>query len=124
MDHELIALPILLVPSDRRRRPNTFPVQYLGANVPQAWAACSVFHLLQALLGLHANAPAGRLYVDPCLPSWLPEVTLRGLAVGHALLDLRMWRNGAETEWEVLDRRGDITVEQRAWQPWAVEQHV
>ena len=29
-----------------------FPVQYLGANVPQAWAAGSVFALLQAILGI------------------------------------------------------------------------
>ena len=30
-----------------RRTNGTFPVQYLGANVPQAWAAGSVFHLVQ-----------------------------------------------------------------------------
>ena len=29
MDHELIALPSLLVPSDRRRRPDTFPTIHL-----------------------------------------------------------------------------------------------
>jgi len=29
----------------------TFPVQYIGANVPQAWAAGSVFMLMQAMLG-------------------------------------------------------------------------
>jgi glycogen debranching enzyme len=29
----------------------TFPVQYLGANVPQAWAAGSIFMLMQAMLG-------------------------------------------------------------------------
>ena len=34
------------------RQPGAFPVQYLGANVPQAWAAGTVFHLLQALLRL------------------------------------------------------------------------
>ena len=39
-----------------KREPGTFPVQYLGANVPQAWAAGSVFHLLQAILGLDADA--------------------------------------------------------------------
>ena len=34
------------------RRPGTFPVLYPQANMPQAWAAGSVFHLLQAMLGL------------------------------------------------------------------------
>src|SRR6185369_13884555 len=51
-----------------QRRPGTFPVLYPGANVPQAWAAGSVFHLIQAILGLQADAPHGRLYVDPMLP--------------------------------------------------------
>ena len=60
------------------RRPGAFPVLYPGANVPQAWAAGSVFHLLQAILGLQADAPNGRLYVDPVLPPWLPNVTCGG----------------------------------------------
>ena len=64
------------------RGPATFPVQYLGANVPQAWAAGSVFHLLRAILGLDADAPRNRLYVDPMLPPWLPDLTLRQLQVG------------------------------------------
>jgi glycogen debranching enzyme len=33
-----------------QRDPTSFPVQYLGANVPQAWAAGSPFMLLQAML--------------------------------------------------------------------------
>ena len=31
-----------------------------------------------------ADAPQARLLVDPVLPKWLPDVTLRGLAVGGA----------------------------------------
>src|ERR1700685_4232839 len=49
----------------------SFPVQYLGANVPQAWAAGSCFALLQAMLGVQPDAPNDRLYVDPALPAWL-----------------------------------------------------
>ena len=37
--------------------PTSFPVQYLGANVPQAWAAGSSFAFLQALLRLEPDAP-------------------------------------------------------------------
>ena len=33
---------------------------------------------MQAILGLQADAPNGRLYVDPMLPPWLPNVTLSG----------------------------------------------
>ncbi len=66
-----------------------FPVQYLGANVPQGWAAGSVFSLLQAMLGLTPDAPNGRLYVDPALPEWLPELTLRNLRLGEAVFDIK-----------------------------------
>ncbi len=47
---------------------SNFPVQYLGANVPQAWAAGSVFFLLQSVLGIRPDAPRGMLYVDPAFP--------------------------------------------------------
>ncbi len=106
------------------RQPSTmaaFPVQYLGANVPQAWAAGSVFHLLQALLGLHADAPHGRLQVDPHLPHWLPDLTLRGMRVGQATVSLRFWRDGEQTRWEALDQQGDLTLVEHPWLPWRVE---
>jgi glycogen debranching enzyme len=93
------------------RGPGTFPVQYLGANVPQAWAAGSVFHLLRALLGLDADAAKNRLYINPLLPPWLPDLTVRQLRVGKATLDLRFWREGAVTRYEVLAVKGDVQVE-------------
>ena len=40
-----------------QRNGANFPVQYLGANVPQAWAAGSCFALLQAMLGIQPDAP-------------------------------------------------------------------
>ena len=101
------------------REPGTFPVQYLGANIPQAWAAGCVFHLLQAILGLQANAPAGRLYVAPTLPRWLPEIQLSQLKVGDSVLHLRFWREGSDSRWEVLDRQGSIEVlEMPMKMPW------
>jgi glycogen debranching enzyme len=103
------------------RRPRTFPVQYLGANVPQAWAAGSVFHLIQAILGIRADAPTEQLSVDPQLPKWLPDVTLRGLAVGKARLDLRVWRDDEQTRWDASVREGKLEVRQERWQPWRVD---
>jgi glycogen debranching enzyme len=88
-----------------QRDETNFPVQYLGANVPQAWAAGSVFHLMNAVLGLRPDAPAGKLYVDPHLPDWLPEVCLRDLCVGETSFDLLFRRQGDSTQMEVL--RGD-----------------
>ena len=97
-------------------------MQYRGANVPQAWAAGSVFHLLQAILGLQADAPNHRLNIDPQLPGRLPEVTLRGLALGKATLDLRCWREGDRTRWDVSVRKGDVTVQEKSLEPWRVEE--
>jgi glycogen debranching enzyme len=88
------------------RTATTFPVQYLGANIPQAWAAGSVFLLLRVLLGLRADAPNGRLYVDPTLPDWLPDLEVTNLEVGGARLALRAWRVGAATRWEVARQEG------------------
>ncbi len=88
-----------------QRDGTSFPVQFLGANVPQAWAAGSVFALLQAMLGILPDAPRGILYVDPHLPDWLPDVTLIDLRMGQRELDIRFWRDGETTRFEVL--RGD-----------------
>jgi glycogen debranching enzyme len=102
------------------REEGNFPVLYPAANVPQAWAAGSVFHLLQAILGLRGDAPEGRLFVDPVLPRWLPEITLHELAIGGARVDLRFWRDGDRTRWDASLRQGKIEVEEERWQPWAV----
>jgi glycogen debranching enzyme len=83
------------------RDENSFPVQYLGANVPQAWAAGSVFTLMQAILGIVPDAPRGKLYVDPLLPAWLPDLTLLDLQLGSHRFDIRFWRDGSETHFEV-----------------------
>jgi len=90
---------------------SNFPVQYLGANVPQAWAAGSVFMLMQALLGFLPDAPNNKLYVDPLLPLWLPDLTVRNLRIGKHKLDVRFWREGEQTRFDVL--KGDPKVVER-----------
>jgi glycogen debranching enzyme len=94
------------------RTPGVFPVQYAQANVPQAWAAGSVAHLLQAVLGLAGDAPNGRLLVAPVLPKWLPEVTLRGVKIGRSSVDIRFFREGESSRWEVLRQSGDVRVQE------------
>ncbi len=78
-----------------KREPMSFPVRYAGANVPQAWAAGSAFALLQSLLGIAPDAPNGTLYVDPHLPDWLPEITLRDLRCGPNIYDIKFHRDAA-----------------------------
>jgi glycogen debranching enzyme len=93
-----------------KREPGNFPVQYLGANVPQAWAAGSVFHLLRAILGLDADAHQRTLYVSPELPRWLPEITLHNLRIADGTVTLRFWRERDTTRYDVLAENGDIQV--------------
>ena len=93
-----------------KRTNGTFPVQYLGANVPQAWAAGSVFHLLRAMLGLDADAQRKQLIIDPVLPKWLPDITSRNLRVGKAVVDLRFWREGERTRYDVLSVDGELRL--------------
>jgi glycogen debranching enzyme len=93
-----------------QRDATSFPVQYLGANVPQAWAAGSVFALLQAMLGLVFDAPRGRILVQPALPEWLPDVTVYGLRVGDHTVDVAFERRDDGTVFRVV--RGDAAAVQ------------
>lgn len=91
-----------------RQGERDFPILYpAGANVPQAWATGSIFHMFRTILGLHAHVPQKRLYVDPTLPDWLPDIELQQLRVGPSVFTLRFWREGQNTRWEVCDRQDD-----------------
>jgi glycogen debranching enzyme len=83
-----------------------FPVQYLGANVPQAWASGAVVHLMAILLGLQADAAAGELRLNPALPGWLPEIRIDQLTVGTASVDLVVSRE-AEGKHRIKVNPGD-----------------
>ena len=92
------------------RQPDSFPVPYPDANIPQAWAAGSIFLLIRTLLGLEADAPQKKLMVRPVLPDWLPDLELVNLRVGEAIVSLRFWKEGAETLWEVTQLKGELQV--------------
>jgi len=57
--------------------------------------------LVQALLGFLPDAPRNKLYVDPSLPAWLPDLTVRDLRLGNHKLDIRFWIEGEKTSFEV-----------------------
>jgi hypothetical protein len=51
------------------------------------------------------------LFIDPVLPTWLPDVVVRGLRVGQATVTLRCWRNAdGHTDFEVLHKRGTLRI--------------
>ena len=97
-------LPELFAGSGRST--HATPVPYPVACRPQAWAAGSFPLILQAILGLRPNAPAGELLiVRPRLPHWLETVRVRGLRVGKGEVDLSYRRRGRRTMVDVLRAR-------------------
>ena len=97
-----------------------FPAIYPGANSPQAWSSSSVFSLLQAMLGIYPYAPLSMLILDPHLPEWLPEITLRDLRVGEASVTIHFRRDASgTTKYRVVDKRGKLHVVRQAT-PWSL----
>lgn len=96
-----------------------FPAFYPKANSPQAWSAASVFSIVQAMLGLYPFAPSNTLLLDPQLPDWLPELAVKNLHVGKAVISLRFYRKGKNTHFDVLEKRGRLHV-LRQPSPWSL----
>jgi len=77
------------------RSPGEPPVPYPVACLPQAWAAGSVFMLLQACLGLRINGATAEVQAhDPRLPIGIDSFAVEGLQVGRERLNLRFEREG------------------------------
>lgn len=76
------------------------------------------------MLGLYPYAPAKFLFLDPRLPRWLPEITLRDLQVGRATVTVRFRRqaNGT-TDYKVLKKEGDLHIVRQA-SPWSLTEPV
>ncbi len=66
---------------------------------------------MQAMLGFLPDAPHDKLYIDPVLPRWLPDLTVYDLRVGKHVFDISFWRDGEDTAFEVL--RGDPQAVER-----------
>ncbi len=71
------------------RREGEGPTRYPVACAPQAWAAGSVFLMLQACLGLSVNTTEAKVYFDsPVLPECIDQIYLKNLRLDSSLLDL------------------------------------
>jgi len=102
-------LPEVFAGFARERYPE--PVRYPVACSPQAWAAGSLPFLLQTALGLTPDATRRELLIrQPALPDWLGEVTVTGLQVGEANVDLRFRRSGGATRVRASRPRGKLRV--------------
>lgn len=102
-----------------RDEEHPFPALYPKTNWPQAWSAASVFAILQAMLGLYPFAPTNLLMLDPHLPEWLPEIVVRNLHVGKAVVSIHFYRKGKNTHFDVIDKKGTLHV-LRQPSPWSL----
>jgi glycogen debranching enzyme len=106
---ELNRLPELFCGLERRtgEGPTLYPV----ACSPQAWAAAAPFLLIQSCLGLTIDGSQSRVVFErPCLPEGIPQLSIRGLHVGEASVDLLFERQGDTVRIQVLEKQGEVEV--------------
>ena len=60
------------------------------------------------------------LYVDPHLPAWMPDLTVRNLRLGSAAFDIEFVRTGAKTHFRVT-KGPEEWVAHRAMGEWSRE---
>ncbi len=106
---ELNRLPELFCGLERR--PGEGPTLYPVACSPQAWAAAAPFLLIQSCLGLTVRGDQNRVVLErPCLPEGIPHLSIRGLRVGDASVDLLFERQAETVRMQVLDKQGEVDV--------------
>jgi len=95
-------------PRDERLGPVPYPI----ACHPQAWAAASVFPIVQAMLGIEVRGFDRKVVIQwPVMPEWLDWLKIENLRVADAAVSIIARRDRSETAIEVLDKRGNVTVE-------------
>jgi glycogen debranching enzyme len=87
------------------------PIAYPVACLPQAWAAGSVFLMLQSVLGIEINAAEGLVEVTkPALPIGLDRLNLTNLQVGDNVIDLTFQRVDGHVVVMPRERRGTVSL--------------
>ena len=107
---------------DLRRLPELFcgfhkrqhaegPTLYPVACSPQSWAAGSVYMLLDACLGIRVN-PLSRTitFAGRSLPDCLRGLTIRGLRLAGAEVDLEIEEYSGQLQPKVLRQLGTVTI--------------
>jgi glycogen debranching enzyme len=93
-------------------RDDQFPIPYEMANFPQAWSSAVPVLCAQLFLGIVPDAPRGRCFLSPRLPSYLPKLELRRVPVGEGTLDIVLHSDAGHTAIEALDAYGiEVVVE-------------
>ena len=104
-------LPELFCGFTRRFRVLDPPVSYPVACIPQAWAAASVFLLIQSMFNIEADAQSNKLRIlNPSMPEWLNRLKIKNIKVGNALLDLEFNKSNNGIMVDVTRVKGNIDV--------------
>jgi glycogen debranching enzyme len=106
---ELHRLPELICGFAREigKGPTLYPI----ACSPQAWAAGSVFMVLQSCLGLSIRAKESRVYAfHPALPESIDFVRIRNLKVGAGSVDIVFERHAHAVSVDIPRRSAEIEV--------------
>jgi glycogen debranching enzyme len=90
------------------RREFDEPVQYPVSCSPQAWASGAIFLILMSVLGIRPSAHRKELnIVNPTLPEFLDNLSVRNLRIGNSRVGLDFTRRGDRTFCNVVDIEGD-----------------
>lgn len=93
------------------RSASTGPVRYPVACLPQAWAAGSVYLLLQAVLGLRIDARSDVVVLErPTLPPSIRRVHVRGLVARKGTVDITFTRYSGDVAVELENRENGVQV--------------
>jgi len=107
---ELQRLPELFCGFERHG--DASPILYPVACAPQAWAAGSVYLLLQGCIGLSINAQKREVrFSQPSLPHFLNKLRISNLKVGSdCVLDVVLKRYGHDVAVSVVRKEGPVEV--------------
>lgn len=93
------------------RQPGEPPIAYPVACLPQAWAAGSVFLMMQSVLGISIDALEQTVTVtNPALPAGIDRLSLTGLQVGDARTDLLFRRLGDQIAVTPRNKVGTLKI--------------
>ena len=95
-----------------KRREDFSPILYPVACAPQAWAAASVYLMLQGCIGLSIQAEQNRVsFIHPVLPPFLNEVSISNLQVSEGCsVDVVLKRYEQDVTVSVARKKGLVNV--------------
>src|SRR5271166_6797996 len=98
-------------PSPTRRPPTRASMvasRHLNACSPEAWSASAIIQICHMLTGAFALAQLRALIIDPALPDWMAEATIRDLRAGQDCVSIALHRESdGQTRHEILSGRSD-----------------